>query len=66
MVGDLFEDMDDEEIEEAADEEVEKVFLEITHGILDNGGRVGSALPAKQEEENQEILELSRISVPTN
>lgn len=64
MVEDLFEDMEDEDIQDAADEEVEKVFLEITQGILDNGGRVGQSLP--EEKENPEILELSRISVPTN
>lgn len=46
---------DDEEIEEEADEEVEKVLHELTDGLLGEAKQVGPALeepePAEEEEE---------------
>lgn len=37
--------LDDEELEEEADEEVDKVLFELTDGKLGQAGRVGGELP---------------------
>merc|ERR1712100_283409 len=66
LMEDMFDDMEDEGIEEAANEEVEKVFLEVTQGILEHGGRVGSKLEAKEDQQNKEAIDmLSRLEVPS-
>lgn len=39
------EGLDDEDLEEEADEEVDKVLFELTDGKLGQAGRVGGALP---------------------
>ncbi|CEP15313.1 hypothetical protein [Parasitella parasitica] len=59
MIGDTMDMMDDEDIEEAADEEVNKVLFTITDGILGEAGSVGPALEtapviADQEDEEDE------------
>lgn len=53
---------DEDDVETEADEEVDKVFLEITQGILGKAGSVGDKLPAKEvdvetEEEANRILQ---------
>merc|ERR1712232_736055 len=66
IMEDMFEDMEDDSVEELANEEVEKVFLEITHGILEHGGRVGGKLEDKEDVQNQEAIDmLSQIEVPS-
>lgn len=45
---------DEDELEEEADEEVEKVLFELTDGILGEAKRVGPALQATEEEEEAE------------
>eukprot|EP00127_Corallochytrium_limacisporum_P000392 Clim_evm87s11 gene=Clim_evmTU87s11 len=45
---------DDEDIEEAADEEVEAVMRELTEGILSAGGEVSKVNPEPEEEEEEE------------
>lgn len=43
-----------------------KVFLEVTQGILEHGGRVGSKLEAKEDQQNKEAIDmLSRLEVPS-
>ncbi|KAF9583978.1 Vacuolar protein-sorting-associated protein 24 [Lunasporangiospora selenospora] len=61
IIQDTMESMDDEEIEEEADEEVNKVLFSITNGLL--GDPVASAaLPteAEEEEEEPELDEMQR------
>lgn len=57
MIQDTMEQNDDDEIEEEAQEEIDKVLFEITNGALGEAGAVGSALPttvdAKQGEEDK-------------
>jgi hypothetical protein len=49
MMDDTLEGLDeDEELEEEADEEVEKVLFELTDGKLGQAGRVGGELPVSQ------------------
>lgn len=45
MMEDTFEGMEDDEIEEAAQEEVDKILFEVTSGVLGQAGSVGSTLP---------------------
>lgn len=40
--------VDDEEIEEEADAEVDKVLFELTDGKLGQAGKVGAELPVSQ------------------
>ncbi|KAG1397470.1 hypothetical protein G6F60_008989 [Rhizopus arrhizus] len=57
MIGDTMEMMDDDDIEEAADEEVNNVLFQITDGLLGEAGSVGPILetkPAQEEEEEEE------------
>ncbi len=54
------EGLDDEELEEEADEEVEKVLFELTDGKLGQAGRVGAELPAEEEVENEAEMERMR------
>ncbi|KAI8883991.1 Snf7-domain-containing protein [Backusella circina FSU 941] len=57
MIGDTMDMMDDEDIEEAADEEVNKVLFQITDGMLGEAGAVGPALdtnPVMDDEEEEE------------
>ncbi|ORY97424.1 Snf7-domain-containing protein [Syncephalastrum racemosum] len=57
MISDTMDMMDDEEIEEEADEEVNNVLFQITDGMLGEAGAVGPALdkqPAAAEMEDEE------------
>ncbi|KAI9265346.1 Snf7-domain-containing protein [Helicostylum pulchrum] len=57
MIGDTMDMMDDDDIEEAADEEVNNVLFQITDGMLGEAGNVGPALearPAVEEEEEED------------
>ncbi|CDS04866.1 hypothetical protein LRAMOSA07396 [Lichtheimia ramosa] len=56
MIEDTMDMMDDEDIEEEADEEVENVLFQITDGLLGQAGPVGPALekPEVQVEEESE------------
>lgn len=45
MLGDTLEMDEDEEIEEEADAEVDKVLFELTNGKLGQAGSVGAELP---------------------
>ncbi|KAI9340976.1 Snf7-domain-containing protein [Pilaira anomala] len=59
MIGDTMDMMDDDDIEEAADEEVNNVLFQITDGMLGEAGNVGPALEAKpvaqvEEDEDEE------------
>lgn len=57
MIGDTIDMMDDEDIEEAADEEVNNVIFDITDGLLGEAGTVGAAPEAKHaldQEEDEE------------
>ncbi|ORZ21343.1 Snf7-domain-containing protein [Absidia repens] len=60
MIEDTMEIMDDDDIEEAADEEVNNVLFQITDGMLGEAGSVGPILekkqeaPAEEEEEEEE------------
>ncbi|KAH7105523.1 vacuolar sorting protein VPS24 [Auriculariales sp. MPI-PUGE-AT-0066] len=51
---------DDEELEEEADEEVDKVLFEITDGKLGQAGAVGAELPAAEEGEKEQEEYLAR------
>ncbi|CAO3650056.1 unnamed protein product [Cunninghamella blakesleeana] len=57
MIEDTMEMMDDEDIEEAADEEVNNVLYQITDGLLGEAGSVGPALEKKQEIQVEEESE---------
>jgi len=52
---------DDEELEEEADEEVEKVLFELTDGKLGQAGAVGTELPALQDKEAEEPEDMQRM-----
>ncbi|KAF8930067.1 Snf7-domain-containing protein [Dissophora ornata] len=54
MVQDTMESMDDDEIEEEAEEEVNKVLFQITDGLLGETPVAGGTLPAEAEEEEEE------------
>lgn len=59
MIGDTMDMMDDDDIEEAADEEVSNILFQITDGMLGEAGNVGPALEARpavevEEEEDEE------------
>lgn len=57
MIGDTMDMMDDDDIEEAADEEVNNVLFQITDGMLGEAGSVGPALesnPVVAEDEEEE------------
>ncbi|KAG2230247.1 Snf7-domain-containing protein [Thamnidium elegans] len=57
MIGDTMDMMDDDDIEEAADEEVNNVLFQITDGMLGEAGNVGPALetrPTVEEEEEED------------
>jgi charged multivesicular body protein 3 len=45
MMEDTLEAMDDDELEDEADEEVDKVLYELTDGKLGQAGQVGTELP---------------------
>ena len=63
MIEDVFEDMDEEE-ENAADEEVEKVFLEITTGKLDDARPVPrTKLEAENDENDEKELDDDEIKM---
>jgi len=57
MMDDTLDMQDEDELEEEADAEVEKVLFELTNGKLGEAGSVGTDLPtpqARQEEEETE------------
>lgn len=51
MVEDVFESMEDEEVEEAAQTEVDKILFEVTNGMLGQVGAVDDTLPLVGEPE---------------
>ncbi|KAJ6515834.1 vacuolar sorting protein Vps24 [Mycena sanguinolenta] len=53
MVGDMLDLDEDEELEEEADAEVDKVLAELTDGKLGLAGSAGTDLPSRQEEEEE-------------
>ncbi|KAI3633091.1 hypothetical protein MIR68_009166 [Amoeboaphelidium protococcarum] len=51
MIGDTLDNaLDDDEIEGEADEEVDKILMEVTSGVLGVGGQVSDKLPVAGEE----------------
>ncbi|KAG0306488.1 Vacuolar protein-sorting-associated protein 24 [Dissophora globulifera] len=54
MLQDTMEAMDDDEIEEEAEEEVNKVLFQITNGLLGEAPLAAGKLPAEAEEEEEE------------
>ena len=54
VMEDMFEDMEGEEVEEEAAEEVDKVFLEITAGIMEKAGAAGRAKPGADAQAQEE------------
>ncbi|KAI9270595.1 Snf7-domain-containing protein [Phascolomyces articulosus] len=66
MIEDTMEMMDDDDLEEAADEEVNNVLYQITDGMLGEAGSVGPALDKKpevqiEEDEEEEGPELDMM-----
>lgn len=57
MIEETMEGLDEEDLEEEADEEVEKVLFELTDGKLGQAGRVGTELPAQEEVEDPAEME---------
>lgn len=51
MLDDTMESLDDDELEEEADAEVDKVLFDLTDGKLGQAGAVGADLPAQKEAE---------------
>ncbi|KAJ3368132.1 Charged multivesicular body protein 3 [Allomyces arbusculus] len=63
MIDDTITGLDEEDLEDEAEEEVEKVLFEVTDGLLGQGGKVGAELNAPVEEEVKEDPELlSRLN----
>lgn len=55
-------DMDeDEELEEEADAEVDKVLFELTNGKLGEAGAVGTGLPVRTFEPSSSLFMLNTI-----
>ena len=54
MIGDTMDMMDDDDIEEAADEEVNNVLYQITDGMLGEAGSVGATLESRTAVEEPE------------
>ncbi|CAG8805985.1 26457_t:CDS:2 [Gigaspora margarita] len=54
MIEDTFESFEDSDIEEEAEEEVNKVLFELTDGLIGEAGEVGKPLELKVEEEEEE------------
>ncbi|KAI9024028.1 Snf7-domain-containing protein [Hyaloraphidium curvatum] len=57
MMEDVMVGQNEEDIEEEADEEVEKVLWELTDGVLGQANKVGPALEEPAEEETEEKAE---------
>ncbi|KAH8830531.1 vacuolar sorting protein Vps24 [Flagelloscypha sp. PMI_526] len=57
MLDDTLEMDEDEELEEEADAEVDKVLFELTNGKLGQAGKVGTELPATEETISDEETE---------
>ena len=49
MMEDTFEGLEDDDLDELADTEVEKILFEVTNGILGQAGPVSNRLPATEE-----------------
>ncbi|KAL5470869.1 hypothetical protein EMCRGX_G028913 [Ephydatia muelleri] len=49
MMEDTFEGLEDDDLDEKADTEVEKILFEVTNGILGQAGQVSHELPATEE-----------------
>lgn len=49
MLEDTFEGLEDDDLEEAAQEEVDKILFEVTKGALGQAGPVSDTLPGEQE-----------------
>jgi charged multivesicular body protein 3 len=69
MMEETIDAVDDEEIEQEADEEVEKVLYELTDGKLGQAGRVNTELPVcmsnlinhQAQEEEEDEAEMQRM-----
>ncbi|KAI9178727.1 Vacuolar protein-sorting-associated protein 24 [Blastocladiella emersonii ATCC 22665] len=57
MIDDTITSLDDDEVEEEAEEEVNRVLFEITDGLLGQGGTVGADLNQPEEEEEEEAVQ---------
>ncbi|KAF9652163.1 vacuolar sorting protein Vps24 [Thelephora ganbajun] len=57
MVGDMFDAEEDEDIEQEADAEVDKVLFDLTNGKLGQAGTVGTELPSAQDKLEDEETE---------
>lgn len=53
---DTMESLDDDELEEEADEEVDKVLYQLTDGKLGQAGQVGTELPTTATKEAEEDI----------
>jgi len=61
MMEETIDGIDDDELEQEADEEVDKVLYELTDGKLGQAGRVGTELPAQKEDEEESEEEMQRM-----
>lgn len=63
MIQDVMEGMDEDGLEEEAEEEVNNVLYELTKGMLGEGGSVGAPLEAakKQKEVEKRLQQLKSI-----
>lgn len=59
MMEETLDGIDDDEIEEEADAEVDKVLFELTDGKLGQAGRVGADLPVSWRDNEQEPPQLT-------
>ncbi|KAI9218670.1 Snf7-domain-containing protein [Blastocladiella britannica] len=65
MMEDAMTGLDDDELEEEAEDEVNKILFEVTDGLLGQGGRVGGEIegeqPVEEEEEEDPVAMLKRL-----
>lgn len=62
MIEDVMNGMDDEELEDEAEDEVEIVLFEITNGLLGQAGKVGTASLEKERESQKETLSIKQLN----
>ncbi|KAL1924264.1 uncharacterized protein VTP21DRAFT_7299 [Calcarisporiella thermophila] len=61
MIQDTLESLDDEEVEEEAEEEVSKILFEVTDGLLGEAGQVGAPLEIPELPVEEDELELDEM-----